>query len=229
MKDKIKKIIKSIIIFTLYFSFSYIVTFILTITGIDISKLNIMYRIGFIYIIELIPLIGLILIYKKDLKKDLNDFKPNIEKYADKYIKYWLLGIFLMGIANIIISTITKTDNSSNETAIREITKILPIYSIMSTCIVAPIAEELAFRKTVNNIFINKKLSIFMGFLLFGLSHVVGTYSGLLDLLYIIPYGILGGIFMYIYTDSENIFTTITLHFIHNTILMILYFISGAV
>jgi len=198
-------------------------------TGIDISKLNIIYRIGFIYIIELIPLIGLILIYKKDLKKDLNDFKPNIEKYADKYIKYWLLGIFLMGIANIIISTITKTDNSSNETAIREITKILPIYSIMSTCIVAPIAEELAFRKTVNNIFINKKLSIFMGFLLFGLAHVVGTYSGLLDLLYIIPYGILGGIFMYIYTDSENIFTTITLHFIHNTILMILYFISGAV
>ena len=99
----------------------------------------------------------------------------------------------------------------------------------MSTCIVAPIAEELAFRKTVNNIFINKKLSIFMGFLLFGLAHVVGTYSGLLDLLYIIPYGILGGIFMYIYTDSENIFTTITLHFIHNTILMILYFISGAV
>ena len=84
MKDKIKKIIKSIIIFTLYFSFSYIVTFILTITGIDISKLNIMYRIGFIYIIELIPLIGLILIYKKDLKKDLNDFKPNIEKYADR-------------------------------------------------------------------------------------------------------------------------------------------------
>ena len=68
-----------------------------------------------------------------------------------------------------------------------------------------------------------------MGFLLFGLAHVVGTYSGLLDLLYIIPYGILGGIFMYIYTDSENIFTTITLHFIHNTILMILYFISGAV
>ena len=78
MKDKIKKIIKSIIIFTLYFSFSYIVTFILTITGIDISKLNIMYRIGFIYIIELIPLIGLILIYKKDLKKDLNDFISNI-------------------------------------------------------------------------------------------------------------------------------------------------------
>lgn len=229
MKDKIKLIVTSIFIFLLYFYFSYIVEFILKFFNLDITNFSFLTKVIFIYLFDLIPFSILILIYRKSLVEDFNILKNKYKEYADKYIRYWILGLFLMSILNVIISAITSSNISNNEEAIRSITDILPMYSILSTCIFAPITEELAYRKTLNNIFINKKLSIVMGFLLFGLAHVIGTYETPLDLLYILPYGVFGGIFMYIYTDSKNIWSTISIHFIHNTIMMIVYFVSKLV
>lgn len=60
---------------------------------------------------------------------------------------------------------------------------------------------------------------------LFGLAHVLGTYQTISDLLYIIPYGLFGSVFMYMYLDSKTIFSSISIHFMHNTILMISYLI----
>lgn len=226
MKDRLKQILLSITIFILYFSFSYIVDFILKLAKIDLSSFKYIYKIIFIYSLELIPLVIMILIYKKDLKKDFKEFKLKWLDYFDKYIRYWLLGMTLMAISNIIIGLITGSNMANNEEALREITNILPIYSIISSCICAPIVEELAYRKTLGNIFSNKKIGIIIGGFLFGLAHIIGTYTSVTDILYIIPYGVIGGIFMFIYLDSKNIFSTISLHFLHNTILLIAYFIS---
>lgn len=227
MKKSIKKVLFSIFIFSIYFSFSYVISFFIDILNIDMANWKYVYKIIFIYLLDVIPLVFFILIYKKNLKEKFKDFKSNFESYLDKYIRIWLFGIFLMSFANVLISLVTKNDMSNNEEAIRNITDILPIYSIISTCICAPIIEELAYRKTIGDIFTNKKyLGIIIGGLMFGLAHVIGTYTSITDLLYIIPYGILGSAFMYIYYDSNNIFTTISLHFMHNTILLITYFIS---
>ena len=89
----------------------------------------------------------MVLIYRKSLVEDFNIFKNKYKEYADKYIRYWILGLFLMSILNVIISAITSSNISNNEEAIRSITDILPMYSILSTCIFAPITEELAYRK----------------------------------------------------------------------------------
>lgn len=227
MKKSIKKVLFSIFIFSIYFSFSYVISFFIDILNIDMANWKYVYKIIFIYLLDVIPLVFFILIYKKNLKEKFKDFKSNFESYLDKYIRIWLFGIFLMSFANVLISLVTKNDMSNNEEAIRNITDILPIYSIISTCIYAPIVEELAYRKTIGDIFTNKKyLGIIIGGLMFGCAHVIGTYTSITDLLYIIPYGILGSAFMYIYYDSNNIFTTISLHFMHNTILLITYFIS---
>ena len=153
-------------------------------------------------------------------------FKENYKSYFEKYFKYWVLGIALMSLSNALISIITRDNVGNNEQLIREAIKVLPVYSVITTCLVAPIAEELIYRKTIKNIFRKKWLSIIMSGLIFGLAHVIGTYDNIKDLLYIIPYGILGSVFMYIYYKSENIYTTIFLHFIHNSLLLAVYMIS---
>jgi len=180
----------------------------------------------FIFSLDIVPLVLLMLIYKKDLANDFKIFKLKWKEFADKYIRYWIVGIVLMSLTNFAISLITSNDVGNNEEAVRKILEVLPIYSIISTCLCAPIAEELAYRKTLKNIFNRKWLTIIMSALIFGGAHVIGTYTTISDILYIIPYGIVGGIFMYIYYDSKNIWTTISLHFIHNTILIITYIIS---
>ena len=41
----------------------------------------------------------------------------------------------------------------------------------------------------------------------------------LVDVLYIIPYGALGGAFALAYYDTDTIFTSMTMHMIHNIVL----------
>ena len=63
-------------------------------------------------------------------------------------------------------------------------------------------------------------LFIFFSGLIFGGMHVIGTLEHLVDLLFIIPYSIPGFVFAYVYTKSKNICVPISLHFIHNGIMM---------
>lgn len=226
MKDTIKKIITAILIFGIYFAFPYIIELLIDIFKIDLNSWKHIYKMIFIYSIDLLPLLFLIVIYKDILIKDFKDFKSNWKEYFEKYFKYWILGVVVMVTSNSLISIITSSTISNNEKLIREIVNILPIYSIITTCICAPIAEELAYRKTLDDIFRKKWVSIIIGALFFGGAHIIGTYTKLGDILYIIPYGFLGGIFMYIYNDSKNIWNTISLHFIHNTLMLTLYIIS---
>ena len=48
-------------------------------------------------------------------------------------------------------------------------------------------------------------------------------------MLYIIPYGLFGSVFAYMYSKTKNIFVPMTFHFIHNTVLVILSFLSMGV
>ena len=166
--------------------------------------------------------------------KDVNNFKSEKEDinkaFKDNYVDDAnLINKDTITYGELFLAN-KRCDNlayiSNNEEVIRKITNILPIYSLISTCLCAPIIEELLYRKTIGDIFNNKWLGIIIGGLLFGGAHVIGTYTNILDVLYVIPYGVLGSVFMYIYYDSDNIYNTMFLHFMHNSILMILYFVS---
>ena len=61
---------------------------------------------------------------------------------------------------------------------------------------------------------------ILLSGLVFGSMHVIGSCEHLIDLLFIIPYSIPGFIFAYVYTKSKNLCVPISLHFIHNGIMM---------
>lgn len=225
MKKKIINIILSILIFLVYYFFPHIINYLLDIFKINLSTLNKYIIIFILFLVELIPVLFLAIIYRKDLKEEFKTYKENFINNLDKYIRLWIFALLLMTLSNTLIQILTGSEISNNEQVVRDITKLLPIYSIFTTCICAPMGEELAYRKTIGNIFTNKKLAIIMSGFIFGLAHVVGTYTGLTDLLYIIPYGLFGSVFMYIYLESNSIWSTMSIHFMHNAILLILYFI----
>ena len=210
-----KRILLNIGMFLSYFIYQTIPIIIIALYGANDINMVITY---------LIYLIFVIFVYKKELKSDLNNIKiSNIFKY----IPIYLIGIILMGLSNYYLGKITNMQISTNEETVRLLIQKIPVYMCFSACIFAPIVEEIIFRKTFKNIFKNKYVFIILSGLTFGFIHLDFTSININELLMIIPYIIMGLDFAYIYHKSNNILTTITLHALHNLILLIIQFIGG--
>lgn len=221
MKIKIKEIIKFILIFLLYLLYSDIIIIILTKLGVNIKVLPNNLKIAIMFLINLSLMIMLLIFYSKSIKENLKDLKLNFKSYIKDNFKYYVIGLLIMIISNIIISFFIE-GNSTNETLIREYINIMPIYMIFSSCIYAPFTEEMVFRKSLRNCFNNKVLYILLSGLIFGSMHLLSA-SNLVELVFLIPYSSLGCVFAYMYYKTNNIFVPMTFHMVHNTIIVINY------
>lgn len=112
---------------------------------------------------------------------------------------------------------------AENEEAVRSLIDIYPIYMIFQLIIYAPLTEELIFRKSIRNICQNKYIYIFLSGLIFGGLHAISSITTPLDLIYLIPYCSLGFIFAFLYSKTDNIFSTITAHAFHNGLALLVY------
>lgn len=191
--------------------------------GINYNDLNSVTRQIYLISYEVGLTLIIVYIYRHNFIPNLKDFIKNSIKYFKKYIKYWFLMLGLMYLSNLIITLFTTTLTSQNQQSVVETLGQAPIYTFILTVLVAPILEELVFRLSFRKIFAHTDiLFIFFSGLFFGGMHVLGSLENLVDLLFIIPYSIPGFIFAYLYTKSKNIFVPISLHFIHNGIMMVL-------
>lgn len=225
LKIRFKQIGIGIGAMVLYFLLPYLEGVPFVIMGVDTTTLPIWVKIFYLTMYSVLTASLIMIIYNKKLSKDFKDMKKNSIKYFNKYIKYWLIGLFIMMVSNLFINLIVTNDIPSNEQAIRETFNISPLYIFFSAVIYAPIVEELIFRQSIKNIFHNKWLFIIISGLLFGSMHVFGDFKNITDLLYIIPYSTPGIIFAYMLEDSDNICVPMSFHFIHNGILISLQFI----
>lgn len=221
MKIKIKEIIKFILIFLLYLLYSDIIIIILTKLGVNIKVLPNNLKIAIMFLINLSLMIMLFIFYSKSIKENLKDLKLNFKSYIKDNFKYYVIGLLIMIISNIIISFFVE-GNSTNETLIREYINIMPIYMIFSSCIYAPFTEEMVFRKSLRNCFNNKVLYILLSGLIFGSMHLLSA-SNLVELVFLIPYSSLGCAFAYMYSKTDNIFVPMSFHMMHNTIIVLNY------
>ena len=189
--------------------------------GINYNDLNLIARQIYLILYEVSLTLIIVYIYRKDFIPNFKDFLKNNIKYFKKYIKYWFIMLGLMILSNAIITMFTTTITSENQQTIIDTLKQAPIYTFILTVFVAPILEELVFRLSFRKIFkyTNVLFILFSG-LFFGGMHVLGTLNNPIDLLFIIPYSIPGFIFAYIYSKSKNICIPMSLHFIHNGIMM---------
>ena len=225
LKIRFKQIAIGIGAMALYFLLPYLEGVPFAIIGVDTTTLPIWVKVFYLIMYSVLTASLIMIIYNKKLSKDFKDMKKNSIKYFNKYIKYWLIGLFIMMVSNLFINLIVTNDIPSNEQAIRETFNISPLYIFFSAVIYAPIVEELIFRQSIKNIFNNKWLFIIISGLLFGSMHVFGDFKNITDLLYIIPYSTPGIIFAYMLEDSDNICVPMSFHFIHNGILISLQFI----
>ena len=127
-----------------------------------------------------------------------------------------------MFISNIIINIIIGNGQAENEKIVQQMITYAPYIMVINAGIIAPIIEEITFRKAFKNVFNNKWLFILSSSLIFGSLHVITKLTSPLDLLYIIPYSSLGISLAYMYYKTDTIYTSITMHIFHNTILTIL-------
>lgn len=222
--DKIKKIGKFAGIFLLMMLWQSMLFFILEIFGIDINNLNDTLKVVFMFISDLLFLVLLFFIYRKDLTKEFkNFFNKKLFSNIRLSFNYWIVGLIIMVISNGIISVITNGSLAGNEEAVRELIDKFPIYMAFQVMLYAPITEEMIFRKAIKKSIDNKWLYILISGFVFGGLHVIGNVETSLDWLYLIPYCSLGFIFAMLYNRTDNIFSTITAHSFHNTLALILY------
>lgn len=212
----VKELLKGILIFILFCFSSLFQLIPITLFNIKRTTSNSIILSTFSNICLLIILI---IIYRRELIKEFKLFKKNLLENLDTGIKYWLIGLLVMMISNIIITYILGLNQAQNEQAVQKMINKMPIMMLITAGFIAPITEEITFRKTFKNTFLNKYLFIILSGLVFGSMHVITSYSNPLELLYIIPYGSLGMAFATMYYKTDTIYTSISMHMLHNTIL----------
>ena len=224
MKEKTINVVKCIFLFILFFTISAIPVLIFR---IDISKFNDLDKVIYSLSCSLLFLSIIMLCYRKTLVKDFKPYFKNFGKNFENSFKYYLVGVGVMIFSNLIITLLFQGDLSTNETMVRSYINASPLLMAIDISFYAPLAEELLFRKSIRDVVKNKWLYIFISGFIFGGMHVIGT-EGLIGLLYLIPYCSLGFTFAYIYAKTDNIYSSIMLHFMHNTISLILLLVGAS-
>ena len=226
MLDKIKKIGLFIVLYLLFMFSSLFYLIPLELLNIDYDTLSITNQTLLSLFSSLVMIIILIIIYRKSLKKDFKDFKTNYKEYLDLGLKCWIMGLVIMCACNLLIGLLTPVKEANNEVLVQEMLKTTPLLSFISATFFAPFVEEMLFRKSLGDIYENNYIKIFMCALVFGSLHVIFSMTSAWDLLYIFPYGALGGAFAYILTKKNNILIPITFHMLHNGIITIISIIG---
>ena len=165
-------------------------------------------------------------IYFNDLKRDFKVLIKNFREYLPFCFKYWAILIGFNVICTIIIVLLTDSPNSVNQETLNS----LPLYFTMPAAIIyAPIVEETIFRGVIRKLVKNNILFIIVSAILFGAIHVTGESSFYMAVVHSLPYVSMGAILAYVYTKTNNITASMTVHATQNTFSMLIQLISRLV
>lgn len=171
----------------------------------------------------------LIWIFWKDLYHDFFDLKKNFNQILDTSFKYWFVGLIVMAVSNILIATLIPQSVAGNEATVQSTLAASPFFTFIAAGFLAPLIEELTFRKAFQDAFKNKWLFILVSGIFFGSLHVVFSLTSLWDLFYLIPYSALGIGFAMILDKTKNVYGSILMHLFHNVVLLSLSLLTGMI
>ena len=172
-----------------------------------------------IYIIQVAVLI---IPMFNELKRDFIVFKNNFKLYLSNILPRFGIITLVYLVCSILTLAIVKETPTNQEALLS-----LPLYiTAFLAIIVGPLTEELMFRGFIKKFIKNDVLFIIISALVFGGLHVLSADS-LQQLLFIVPYSVLGFAFSLNYVKTKNIASNIFLHCAWNSIAMILTLISS--
>jgi len=166
----------------------------------------------------LLTFVGVFFFSYSKLKGQFEKFKSNFKSFMSSSLKTWILGLLIMFIVNFVLNVVILKSIAPNEEANRELLDSYLFYSLISMCVFGPLTEEMVFRLNLDGTFKSKKAFIIVSGLIFGLMHILTSEITLANILYIIPYSVLGCTFAKIYKDTDNIYSSIFMHILHNII-----------
>lgn len=213
--------LKSFLVILLFFCSTYFCYIPIWLFKIDINKMSNSTSILLSMFSNIMLVIILFLIYHKSLKKEWQKFIKDGIKNIDIGFKYWFIGLMVMVVSNLIINFFFAHNIASNEQGVQEMIKVSPWIMLINAGILAPITEEITFRKTFKDCIKNKWFYILTSGIIFGLLHVVSS-TNFMQFLYIIPYSSLGIAFAIMYEKTDTVFTSMSMHFFHNTVLTLI-------
>lgn len=151
-----------------------------------------------------------------ELKRDFSVLQNNFKLYISKILPRFGIVIIAYFICTFAVMLFVG-EISENQLLLNS----LPIYvSVFLAIVVAPLTEELMFRGFIRKFIKNDILFILVSSIIFGALHVT-VASSWQQLLYIIPYSILGLAFSLNYLKTKNIASNILLHGAWNSIAVI--------
>lgn len=218
------KLIKTLIVFMCYLLYSNVISTILTTFKITSNTL-------ISFIADFLFLVGIVIAYKDNLKKDWDTLKNNYS--VSKIIKTVLLWVLIIFVFNIVTSGLTELlfpdmtfDNNTNALFTTFETS-LP-YFLFKTMIFAVIAEELLLRESIADVISNKYIFIIVSALIYTLLNFifVGFKSQVIIvdiLLYLLPALIFSTAYV---KNKNNIIILMLIKFTYNIIPTIIYLIK---
>lgn len=217
-KKTLKRLGKLLSIFLL-FEFSGYLQWI-PILGFQINKITPQLEVLLSCFSNLILLMILFFMYRIDLRREWKNFTKNLNYSMDSCFKYWCIGLAGMMVANIVIGTFLNLGQAENEELVQGMIVALPSVMLLNAGVIAPIIEELVFRKAFRDAIKGKWPFILTSGLVFGLMHVAVATTWV-DLIFFVPYACLGAAFAYMYYDTDSVFAPMLAHLFHNTVLIL--------
>ena len=187
--------------------------------------------------VDFLTLLILLIIVHHDFFKNLKDFCKNPTPIFNTGLTYWMYGLIVMIVSNLVITALTG-GIAANEELVQNELITSPIYMIPVVILIGPIIEEIIFRLGLKKAFIKKMPFIITSGLIFGALHVISGFESyeisyllthLKDWLFIIPYGALGFYFAKAYYETDNIFASIVPHILHNSMSVAIIIITSLI
>lgn len=231
-----KKILPVIVFMLLLIGMAFFPYIPMKLFNIDYDNFNMVMKVLYMFFCDIGYMLVLFLIYRDKLIKDFKVFFKKFGFNFELSFKYYFIGLILMILSNLIITFFFTDAIAGNEEAVRSMIDQVPLYMLFSVSIYAPFVEELIFRHSIKDAVLSfgdnkffRFLYIFISGFIFALMHILGQTSSLLDYIFIIPYISLGIAFSALYNKTDNIFSSILMHSLHNTVTVILYFLAGGI
>lgn len=177
-------------------------------------------------VIYLILFFSLIFIFRKELVEDFKKLKSKILKSLIIMVVFGIVLYFSSYLISLLYGKFGIGDSNNQELIVRMV-KINPFVVFFSVVILAPVSEELIFRKSIYNVTNNKVVFYICSTLIFGLIHMTSTSTeNMLNwFLMLIPYCLSGLILATAYERTDNIYVSIVAHAINNLVAYCLLFI----
>lgn len=214
-------VIKTIIVLVAYFTYNLVISSLLMVIGLNSS-------ISSFFISDLLFLLGVIIIYRQDIKTDFKSFN-NEGKISKKILTvlFWILMIF---VVNLLFGAITNgmfdSSQDSNTSALYSLGQESLVYMVFKTLVFSIVAEELVFKKSISKVINSKILIVILSSLFYAIANII--YCDLTSL----PVWIdaLGYFVIYLITSimyvkhNNNIFLVMIVKFFYNLIPLAIMF-----